>query len=239
MHRLWAIGLVALPPLLGGCAWFRGPPDPPRAVNAPLPPVVAPYRVQVGDVLGIRLYMTPELNEDVEVRPDGAITTTLAEAVPAAGRTPEAVAADLRGRYATELRDPRLTVEIRNFAPTRIYVAGEVSAPGEFGAVGPPPTLVQAVARAGGVRVTGDTSRIFIVRRGTDDHPIVLATDYAGAASGRRPEADIRLAPFDIVYVPKTGVARVYAWFNQHVQEFVPVSWGFSYNVNPVVNNTR
>jgi hypothetical protein len=28
-------------------------------------------------------------------------------------------------------------------------------------------------------------------------------------------------------------------WFNQHFQQFVPVSWGFAYNVNPVVNNNR
>jgi len=45
----------------------------------------------------------------------------------------------------------------------------------------------------------------------------------------------VRLLPYDVVYVPKTGINAAYVWFNQHIQQFVPVSWGFSYNVNPLV----
>src|SRR5579875_1720277 len=30
-----------------------------------------PYRIQIGDVLAVRLLLNPELNEDVTVRPDG------------------------------------------------------------------------------------------------------------------------------------------------------------------------
>ena len=36
-----------------------------------------PYRIQVGDVLGIRLLLNPDLNEDVVVRPDGHMSTTV------------------------------------------------------------------------------------------------------------------------------------------------------------------
>ncbi|MEJ0048619.1 MAG: polysaccharide biosynthesis/export family protein [Rhodospirillales bacterium] len=115
-----------------------------------------PYRVQVGDELAVRLFLTPELNEDVTVRPDGRISTQLAEAVPAEGRTPEAIAVALRTGYASELRDPRITVEVKSYAPVRVYVAGEVFTPGEITTAGPPPTLLAAVARAGGVRLSGD-----------------------------------------------------------------------------------
>jgi polysaccharide export outer membrane protein len=132
-----------------------------------------------------------------------------------------------------------LTVEVKSFAPARIYVAGEVAAPGEFTAMGPDLTVVQAVARAGGVRLAADTGRVFILRRGPADTPVVLAVDYQRAVTGGDPRADVRLAPYDIVYVPKTDTARVWAWFNQHIQQFVPVTWGFSYNVNPFVNNTH
>ena len=109
-------------------------------------------------------------------------------------------------------------------------------APGEFIAVGTPLTMVQAVSRAGGLRTTGDDTHVFILRRGAGDTPQVLSTDYRAAVTGRDPAADVRLAPFDVVYVPKTGIAQIYVWFNQHVQQFVPVSWGFSYNVNPLLN---
>jgi polysaccharide export outer membrane protein len=197
----------------------------------------SPYRVQVGDILTLRLYTAPELNEDIAVRPDGRITTTLVQSLPAAGRTPDEIAADLRQVYAHELKDPALTVEVKSPSPCRIYVAGEVVSPGELDTQGPNLTLMQAVARAGGLRTDGDQDHVLILRHGPADTPIVLAADYRGASSGTVPEADIRLAPFDVVYVPRTGIGQAYIWFNQHFQQFVPVSWGFSYNVNPVVNN--
>jgi polysaccharide export outer membrane protein len=210
-----------------------------RHQAAPPVPVAdnSTYRVQVGDVLSLRLYTAPELDEDITVRPDGHITTTLAQSVAAAGRTPDEIAAELRGVYAQELKDPALAVEVKSASPSRVYVAGEVVAPGELDTQGPNLTLLQAIARAGGLRTAGDPDHIFILRHGPADTPVVLAADYRGASTGTTPAADIRLAPFDIVYVPRTGIGQAYIWFNQHFQQFVPVSWGFSYNLNPVVSN--
>jgi len=84
---------------------------------------------QVGDLLDVRLFLNPELNEEVAVRPDGMISTTLAEDIPAANRTPAEISADLRERYKATLRDPRISVIVHSFAPNRIYVAGEVTNP--------------------------------------------------------------------------------------------------------------
>jgi polysaccharide export outer membrane protein len=220
--------------LAGACM-----PDRPVVPRAAIPEQQPAYRVQVGDVLGVRLYLAPELNEDVTVRPDGRITTTLAQSVAAAGRTCDDIAADLRLSYAAELKNPQLAVEIRTASPSRIYVAGEVVSPGEYFETGANLTLLQAVARAGGLRPAGDPSHVFILRHGIGNTPIVLRTDYLAAASGRDAGADVSLAAFDIVYVPKTGIARIYQWFNQHFQQFVPVSWGFSYAVNPYVSPSR
>ncbi len=105
--------------------------------------------------------------------------------------------------------------------------------PGEFITVGPTLTLSQAIARAGGHKVRGDTGSVFIIRRGPNDVPQFLATHYSAVIHGHDPLSDVRLAPYDVVYVPKTGIAEVFDFFNQYVQEFVPISWGFSYLVNP------
>ena len=227
--RPWALALC-----LAACV--------PTARNLPMAPLAAapqPYLVQVGDVLGVRLYTAPELNEDVTVRPDGRVGTTLAQSVQAAGRTPDEIAAELQQAYASELKDPQLTVEVRSASPARVYVAGDVASPGEFTTQGPTLTLLQAVARAGGLRTTGDDSHVFIVRHAAGDRPLVMAVDYRAAMTGTNPAADVALAPFDVVYVPRTGIAQIYVWFNQHFQQFVPVNWGFSYNLNPLVSNQR
>ena len=85
-----------------------------------------------------------------QVRPDGHISTTVAGDVTAAGRTMPELDAALRGDYGKDLQNPRISVVVKSFAPTRIYVAGEVNNPGEFINVGPTLTLSQAIARAGG-----------------------------------------------------------------------------------------
>jgi len=227
---LWAASAV-----LSGCAQVSaGLPPPPALPSASA--ATAPYRVQVGDVLSIRFLLEPELNEDVTVRPDGRISTELAPSVLALNRTTEQVADALRPSYAAELRHPDIGVEVKSYAPVRVYVAGEVAAAGEFLVpAGPNLTLAQAVARAGGLRTSGDPDHMLLLRRGDGDRPLVYAVDYRAIMRGTDPAADVRLAPYDVVYVPKTGINAAYVWFNQHIQQFVPVSWGFSYNVNPLV----
>lgn len=197
--------------------------------SLPLPP----YHIQVGDVLDIRLLLNPELNEEVTVRPDGKISTTIATNVTAAGRTVPQLDAVLRRDYSKDLQNPRVSVVVRSFAPTRIYVAGQVASPGEFITVGPTLTLSQAIARAGGTKLDADDSDIFIIRRGPDDKPEFLKVNYTAIQHADDPDADVRLAPYDVVYVPKLGVAEVYKWYNQYLQQFVNPSFGFSYLLNP------
>lgn len=236
--RACARPLLACVLAVCGCAQtVSGLPTAPRSLTpqAGVAPKIPPYRLQVGDVLGVRLLLNPELNEEVTVRPDGRISTVLAEGVQAYGRTPEQLAAELRRDYGRELRSPRLSVEVRSFAPSRIYVAGEVNVPGEFITVGPTLSVLQALARAGGVKLSADTDRIFLVRRGPGDVAQVYSVNYRAAIRAADPGADVRLAPFDVVYVPRTGVYEFYTHFNQYLQQFVPVSWGFSYLVSPLV----
>ena len=209
------------------------PPAPPEPAalgpSAPLPP----YRLQVGDVLDLRLLLNPELNEEVTVRPDGHISTTVAGDVVAAGRTIPELDATLRGDYSHDLQNPRISVVVKSFAPTRIYVGGEVNNPGEFITVGPTLTLSQAIARAGGLKLSSADPSIFIIRRETNDQPEFLSVRYGDVEHAKDPTADVRLAPYDVVYVPKMGIAEVYKFYNQYVQQFINPSFGFSYIVNP------
>jgi polysaccharide export outer membrane protein len=155
--------------------------------------------------------------------------------VSAYNRTPTEISADLRTLYRPNLQNPQISVVVHSFAPNRVYVGGEVANPGEFITVGPNLTVSQAVARAGGVKLSADRDRVFVLRRGPGDVPQAFSVDYMGIISGRHPESDARLAQYDVVYVPRTGVYDAFVYWNQFVQQFVPVSWGFSYNVNPVV----
>jgi polysaccharide biosynthesis/export protein len=210
----------------------------PPAPLVPGPMTVSPtalpaYHIQVGDVLEVRLLLNPELNEEVTVRPDGHISTTAVPDMLAYGRSPADLADSLRVVYAHDLQNPRVSVVVKSFAPTRVYVAGEVATPGEFITVGPTLTLSQAIARAGGTKLSSDDTSVFVIRRGLGDKPEFLSVKWKAVRQGIDPNADIRLAPYDVVYVPKLGIAEVYQFYNQYIGQFANPNFGFTYLLNP------
>jgi protein involved in polysaccharide export with SLBB domain len=236
------LAALAAAAALGSCATASG--DLPPIPMIPVPQAgtlsgLPPYKVQVGDVLDVKLYLNPELNDQVTVRPDGKFSTSIAQDVPAYNHTPAQIAAELRHDYAGTLKNPHVNVIVHSFAPDKIYVGGEVNDPGEYITVGPNLTISQAIARAGGVKLSGDRARIFVIRRGPHDKAEAFSVDYKDIISGRHPEDDVRLAPYDVVYVPRTGIYEVWTFWNQFVQQFVPVNWGFSYSVNPSVTTGK
>ena len=223
--------------LLTGCLS-----TPPKTGLPPAPKGVAPeltraetlpaYRMQIGDVIDVKLQMNPELNDQVTVRPDGKISTTLVDDVMAYGRSTREVAKDLEDLYGKQLLNPQISLLVRSFAPSRVYVTGEVTAPGEFINVGPNLTLVQAIARAGGLKNTAQPHNIVILRRGAGENPVAYAADYGSAIAGNDAASDVRLAPYDVVYVPRSGIADVSLHFEQYVRQFVPISSGLNYQLN-------
>jgi polysaccharide biosynthesis/export protein len=217
------VGLLAL--VLTGCT------DVP---NLPAAPAAAPdgseYRVQPGDTLDVKFLYNPELNEQPTVQPDGRISMQFAQNLEAGGRTTEEVRQALSEAYSHELVKPGVSVAIKGPVSWRIYIGGEVNAPGMFADSGPPLTLTQAIARAGGIKDTGDPKKIVLLRRvGSDAKAYML--NFSAAATGRVPADDVRLASYDALYVPRTGVADVYTAYNQYFKQFLPNNFGLNYGI--------
>jgi len=116
-------GLSACSPVPNNLPPAPATPDPGAGYSSNL----QPYRIQVGDVLAVRLMLNPELNEEVTVRPDGHISTTVAKDELAYGRTVPEVTSALARDYSADLHNPRLTVVVKSFARAdRVYVRGDV-----------------------------------------------------------------------------------------------------------------
>jgi len=50
--------------------------------------------------------------------------------------------------------------------------------------------------------------------------------------AGREGAQDIVLAPYDVVLVPRSGIANMGLWVDQWVRRILPISLGFSYTIN-------
>ena len=123
----------------------------PMAVAYPEPAPVrhdAPYHLDAGDKLRVVVYGQEGLINGYAIDAGGSITMPLIGSVPARGRTPAALAAEIAGRLRNGLiREPSVAVEIESYRP--FFILGEVAAPGQYPYV-PNMAVESAVAIAGG-----------------------------------------------------------------------------------------
>jgi polysaccharide biosynthesis/export protein len=126
--------------------------EPAASVAAPAPvPVLrhdAGYKLDAGDKLRVVVYGQEGLTNTYAIDAGGAITMPLIGAVPARGRTPASLAADISAKLRHGyIREPSVAVEIESYRP--FFILGEVAAPGQYPYV-PNMTVESAVAIAGG-----------------------------------------------------------------------------------------
>ena len=234
--RILAVGIMAA---ISGCSYSNSTTLPTEAAPPTNQPLVPPYLIQAGDSLDIKFFYNPELNETVTVRPDGFISLQLVNEVKAAGLEPRQLNEALTQLYARELKKPVIAVIVKTFAGQRVYVGGEV---GQQGLLTMPAglTALQAVMQSGGFKNTAQPSETLVIRKGPDNRPTPLRVDLGGVLDGGPRGQDFRLQPDDIVYVPKSPIAKANQFVNQYVEQlflFRGVSMGFSWELHGDKNN--
>ncbi len=180
------------------------------------------YTIAPGDVLDVKFTNNPELNEmAVPVRPDGRISLQLASEIKAAGLTPNQLKEQVTQKYLTEVRKPDVTIVVRNFSDQRIFVDGEVVLPGLIELKGPT-TVMRAIAQARGLRETARISNVIVLRKDFEGSPMAANIDLTKVINGTDLAQDIHLMPYDIVYVPKSNIARLDKFVDEYINRVVP-----------------
>jgi protein involved in polysaccharide export with SLBB domain len=195
------------------------------------------YLLQPGDTLDVKFFYNPELNENVIIRPDGKISLQLIDEVYAAGLTPKQLDDILTKKYSGQLKQPIITVIVRSFEGQKIYVGGEVNDPQVLIVAGKVNAL-QAIFNAGGFAPDAKLSSTVIIRRGPDRRPVARIVNLEKALSGKLAEKEYQLHPYDMIYVPKTSIARM-DQFLTHLYSFIPPQIGlaFSYELHEVTDD--
>jgi polysaccharide biosynthesis/export protein len=115
--------------LLPACA--TGP-SLPAAPVMPADQAAPDYIIGPGDNVNIFVWQQPDLSVTVPVRPDGRITTPLAEDVIAAGKTPTQLARDMERELSAYVRDPVVTVIVSGIVgpySQQVRVIGQAANP--------------------------------------------------------------------------------------------------------------
>ncbi len=165
----------------------------------------SPLLIGTGDELDVTVYGASDLSGHTRVGSDGNISLPLVGHIRIAGLTSDqaqqAISDQLQKKHI--VRDPQVSVFVKEYTNSEISVAGEVAKPGVFSVLGPH-RLLDVLEDAGGLTDKASDT-ITISHRGTEQMTTVhLSNDPVETA-----KANIELLPGDTVVVPKAGIVYV------------------------------
>ncbi len=185
------------------------------------------YRLGVLDVLdvqvsgradfGVRARNANDRLLGFRVQRDGHVHLPMVGALPAAGRTPLDVQADLAERLKAFLESPFVTVDVLSYESQKFYVLGAVQRPGVFPVTGET-TLLEGLGLAGGIREGGDVEGAYVIRG-----PALLAVSLGDILLRGDLSRNVRMRHGDLVYVPDGSHRQVYVLGEVRTPGIVPM----------------
>jgi polysaccharide export outer membrane protein len=167
------------------------------------------YRLESGDILELAFRYTPEFDQEVTVQPDGYVQLKgLQNDVHIQGQSVPEVIETLKKAYSNTLRDPVISVVLREFEKPYFIAGGQVGKPGKYDLRGRT-TATQAVAIAGGFSEFSKNSQVLLFRRYNDDLMEVKVLNLNKVLKDKNYQEDLQLQPGDMLYVPKTFMAKI------------------------------
>ena len=200
--------------ILSGCSKAGLAPDGAVVTSmADLPPPsladgylgVPAYTVGPFDKLTVSVFGVPDVSGDVTADAQGRVSVPLAGTVEAAGKSPTELAEMITVRLRSYVRDPQVTVNVKEAVSRTFTVDGAVKDPGVYQANGNL-SLMRAIATAKGTTEDADLSDVVIFRK-VDGKS--MAALYNVAAIRRGAYADPAIYPNDLIVVGDSPTSRM------------------------------
>jgi polysaccharide export outer membrane protein len=167
------------------------------------------YRLQPSDSLEIHYRYSPEFDQTVTVQPDGFVALQLVGDLRLQGLTVDQAKSAILEKASQRLKDPEITLVLKEFEKPYFVVGGEVANPGKFELRGDV-TAVQAIAMAGGFKTaSAKHSQVILFRRVGPDLAKTEILDLKAAMSPSTTERLADLRSGDMLIVPQNRISKI------------------------------
>ncbi len=211
--RLGQVGKkLALPLMmagaLSGCIGGGSRPElPPTAFVASREGPGEEYVIGPLDTLQIFVWRNQELSAEVQVRPDGRITTPLVSDMPAVGKTPAMLADDLKYALGEYIKDPIVSVVVKSFSGTfsqQVRIVGATEKPASL-PYRANMTLLDAMIAVGGLSEFAAGNRARLIRYDkTSGKQREYKVRLSDLLKNGDTSANVRLEPGDVIIIPES-----------------------------------
>jgi polysaccharide export outer membrane protein len=165
----------------------------------------ADYAIGPGDSLQIFVWDHEDLSTEVQVRPDGKISTPLVEDLQAAGKSPTELARDIEVMLSDYVRSPVVTVIMQGFVGDRaqqIRVVGQAMEPKAL-QYRQGMTVLDVVIEVGGLAEFAAGNRAKIIRQ-TGDGEIEIRVKLDNLINEGRIDQNVEMQPGDVLIIPES-----------------------------------
>ena len=138
------------------------------------------------------------------IQPDGNITLEVVGTIRAAGFTPDELGKLIAEKAPIGCAIRKVVVSVVQYAPRKVFVGGEVNAPGPV-LIQEGMTPMQAIFDRGGFKDTAQRDGVVLIRDGGSENPQIGRIDLFTSLENGTPEV-ITLLTNDVIYVPMTGI---------------------------------
>ena len=192
------LALIGMLVLVGACASKAPPPTPQaRIVGA-----VEDYVIGVPDLLELTVWQHPDLSGPALVRRDGKISVPLMGDIQAEGRTPEALAEQIRVELSQFISNPHVDIAVTEMRSQVASVIGGGVLRSGIVTLQHNTRVIDAIAAMGGLTPFAKKGKIRILRD-TPEGQVEYPFDYSDFIKGRAPTSNILLEPGDTIIVPE------------------------------------
>lgn len=162
------------------------------------------YVLQPGDLVDIRVYMEDNMNRILRISGTGTVTFPLVGNIKISGLSLEQAEQKLAERLTAYLKQPQVSMLVKEYGNKTVYVLGQVSKPG---AIQIPPekqlTVLEAVTSVGGFTDIANTSKVRVLRV-EDGKQQSMDVDVSQIMKQGNKSLDITLQPGDVIFVPQS-----------------------------------
>lgn len=168
------------------------------------PTVPTEYTLDTGDVLSVVVVRHPEFSGEYAVPPDGRVLFHGAGEINVRGLTLQQVEEQLRIALRNRLREPVVSVSLKQARPMLVFVEGQVGKPGAY-PIQPGWRVFEAIAAAEGLKILPERA-VALLLRGEQTIPLDLVALYHRGD----PAANLPLQPGDKLSIQQRQTIRVY-----------------------------
>ena len=166
------------------------------------------YRLRKSDVVVIRFTFSPEFDQEATVQPDGFVSLKAVGNLSAEGLTLPEFQDSVGKSYQASLRDPEVSVALKDFERPFFIAGGQLGRPGKY-ELRAPTTAAEGVAIAGGFTDASKHSQVVLFRRVGDGVVETQVLNLKAMLAARNLEEDPELKPGDMLFVPQNRISKI------------------------------